>query len=62
MNNYNIKVVETYIYDINIEADNEKDALKNAKLYYKNDEENEGLFIADATSFDNVKFRIVKIN
>lgn len=61
METYKIKVTETYVYNIEIEANDEKDALIKAKIAYKNnDSEFDGVFCADTTSFENVKFKILK--
>jgi hypothetical protein len=57
MKNYNIEVAETYIYHLDVEANNEKEALQKAKTIYKNNEI-EGVFVADANTIENTKFKI----
>ena len=56
MKTYNIKIIETYVHNIDIEANNEKEALQKAKDYY----EVEGDFVADANTIVNIKFKIMK--
>lgn len=58
-NIYNIKVMETYCYNIDVKADSEKEALQKAKTSYEN-ADLEGVFVADATTIENTKFKIVK--
>uniref|UniRef100_A0A6H1ZZI1 Uncharacterized protein n=1 Tax=viral metagenome TaxID=1070528 RepID=A0A6H1ZZI1_9ZZZZ len=58
MQNYNIKVTETYVYDISIKADNKNDALQKVKNIYNNAES--GIFVADATTIENTKFTTYK--
>jgi len=61
MGNYNIKVTEVYVYNIDIEANNEKDALQKAKTAYRNNEaEFNGVFVADNTAFEGTKFKVIK--
>ncbi|MBN3351903.1 hypothetical protein CF086_16530 [Clostridium botulinum] len=56
---HKIKITETYIYYIDVEASNEKKALEKAKKYYETTED--GVTgIADANSFEEVKFKINK--
>ena len=58
MKTYNIKITETYGYSLDIEAKDEKEALQKAKNYYRN--EPDGVCgVANATSFENVKFKIL---
>lgn len=57
MKTYNVKVSETYVYHLDIEANNEKEALQKVKTIYKNNEI-EGVFVADANTIENTKFKI----
>jgi hypothetical protein len=57
MKTYNIKVTETYVYYINVEANSEKEALLKIKSDYENNEI-EGVFVADANTIENTKFKI----
>jgi len=58
---FTIKIAETYCYEIKIEATNGKEALEKAKIAYKNNErEYDGVFCADATTYENTKFTVIK--
>lgn len=59
MKTYDIKIIETYNYEIKINAKNQQDALKRAREYYK-DVDDGCTGIADAISFEKVKFKILK--
>lgn len=60
---YNVNVTEVYCYQIQFDAQSEKEALEKAKTAYKNNEaEFNGVFVADATTIENTKFKVVKIN
>lgn len=62
MKTYGVEVIETYKYRIDVKADNEKEALKRAKFCYENYEEAglDGIFTADANSYEKTRFKIVK--
>ncbi|BAO04834.1 uncharacterized protein CBO05P1_115 [Clostridium botulinum B str. Osaka05] len=54
---HKIKITETYVYYIDIEASSEKKALEKAREYYETTED--GITgVADANSFEKVKFKI----
>lgn len=56
---HKIKITETYTYYIDVEASSEKEALEKAKKYYETTED--GVTgVADANSFEEVKFKITK--
>ena len=56
---HKIKITETYVYYIDVEANSGKKALEKAKEYYKTTED--GVTgVADANSFEKVKFKIDK--
>ena len=60
MKTYKVKVTETYVYEIEMLADNKKDALDKVKDGYCNAAgEFDGVFLADAYSFKDVKFKII---
>lgn len=56
--NYKIEVTETYKYLVDIQAENDKEALKKVKAEYKNGES--GVFVADATSIADTKYKVLK--
>lgn len=61
MKTYKVKVTETYVFEVDIEADNMKVALDKVRDgYYNHSKEFDGVFCTDANSFENVKFSIVK--
>lgn len=57
---YNVKITETYIYNIPVEANNEKEALSKIKEDYENPSEKYE-YVADATTFEDAKFKVEKI-
>jgi 16S rRNA U516 pseudouridylate synthase RsuA-like enzyme len=61
MNKYIVKVEETYVYWVDVEANNKNDALQRIKDGYEaRDEKYDGIFVADATTHDNATFKVVK--
>lgn len=58
---HKVKITETYVYEIEIEGENEKDAIEKAKNYYNN--ANDGYTgVASALTKDKVKFKIIHDN
>lgn len=56
---HKIKITETYVYYIDVDADSKKEALKKAKDYYEN--EADGCTgVADANTLEDTKFKIVE--
>lgn len=54
-----VRITETYIYDIDLdEVTNKNEALKKARRYYIECDE-KYIFVADASSFDSVKFEVL---
>lgn len=59
MKNYKVKIIETYAYYLDIEANDEKEALKKVKTYYNNEED--GVTgISNTSSFEKVKYKVLK--
>lgn len=58
---YKVKIIETYAYDLEIEANTPKEAKTKAKEYYDNpDNDDRCTGVADACSFEKVKFIITE--
>jgi len=59
MKTYTVKVTETYVYNVEVEANSGKEAVQKVKNGYRNNEvEYDTLFVADTCTFDNVKFKL----
>lgn len=56
--NHKIKITETYVYYVDIDANNKKEALVKAKEYYEKADDNY-IGVADANTLENTKFKIV---
>lgn len=56
---HKVKITETYVYYINIEASSKKEALEKAKDYYENEEDG-CTGVASANSLEDIKFKIVE--
>lgn len=55
---HKVKITETYIYYIDVDANSKREALVKAKDYYKN--VNDGVTgVADANSLEDIKFKIM---
>ncbi|EIF6155358.1 hypothetical protein [Clostridium perfringens] len=61
MGKYNIKITETYVFDLEIQATTKKEALEKAKKYYEECDE-KYVFVADALSYEDTKFKVLKSN
>ncbi|GEM_PF-2744052 len=61
MKDFKVKITETYTYEIDVKADSQAKALKQAKEYYEN--ANDGYVgVADGTTFEKVQFKISNKN
>ena len=56
---YNIEVTDIYKYSFSIEANSKQEALAKAKIYYEDEDSENGIIgVADANSHAETKFKI----
>lgn len=62
LKSFQVKVTQTFVYDIEVEANSQREAIEQAKYLYENAVDiNDGyLGVADGNSYDGVKFKIIK--
>lgn len=58
MNKFKVKITETYCYEIEVEGNNSKEALKNAKKIYEENYEDYN-FVADSITLENTKYELL---
>ncbi|MBY6838768.1 DpnD/PcfM family protein [Clostridium botulinum] len=57
MGKFKVRITETYVFNVEIEAKSKKEALEKVKKDYDECDES-GIYDASATSYDNTKFKV----
>lgn len=57
MDKFKIKITEMYSYEIEVEAENKREALKNAKKIYEANYEDYH-FVADSTTLEKTRYTV----
>lgn len=59
MEKFKVKITQTFVYEIDVNAENKSKALKYAKEYYEKVDDGY-VGVASGETFDNVRFKVIE--